>query len=304
VFVAFVTFLKFFFVNALSVAEGFGVALLLREHYWTLFRGLQRKEHLSESIERPVPEPPAVTESEESSIPSISAMESPEPALEPEIPVDSPPIDTNHHKVDEFDETLVPKGFKVETVLENMVTSGVSDPDPELVPDFSTTPQATDSFSVAADALEESDEDEFFSKALSFVSELQPTIDVVVEPSTEEGLNDLERIDGVSALAIEVLGKDFDFKSFSKTQWDDPEKSAAQQEFVEVIELGNDAYRTESTFLKDTGPIRESTSDQTINFLFPGEMIATAFLEQDRSTNLVFTTDSPSMLPGKKGVRR
>ena len=307
----FFTFFQFCLINAIAVAAGFAIALLLRDNYLAAHRRQEPEEPVLPLMGQAEPEPSAAAESEEP------------PLEEPELTIPNEPSSAAanlHGKVDEFDESQIPKRFKVETILENMKTSGVSDPNPEETPDFSSTPQAAESFSAAPDAFEMSDEDEIPSRALSSSSEPLLNIDVVEQA---EDTNDPGRVDGVSSLARKVLGEDYDFGSFAEKPQTVTEESAEQQEFSEAAETGEDAelrkngerseaaeqdeyaHQRETTLPQDTIPERQSANERIVAPLFHEEMIDTSLIEQDYSPNLVFTEDSPPMLPKRKAsVRR
>ena len=143
-----------------------------------MVREQQREEFVPVAFEYEEPEP--VEESE-----GFEEPPPPEPVLESEIPIDSSSMNADR-KIDEIDETLLPAGFKVESILENMSTSGVSEPNPEQVPDFSTTPQAADSLSASPDAFDESGDEEDFTQTPAFESESLPTIDIAQETTIGE----------------------------------------------------------------------------------------------------------------------
>jgi hypothetical protein len=236
---------------------------------------------LNEEPEEPLVSPPEPIQ--EFVPPPVS-----EPIPEPSVVF--PPPDTGPRKIDELDESLLPKGFKAETALDNMRTAGSSETDPNAVPDFSQTPQATTSSSAVPEAFEESNGAETPVQT----SEPLPAIDI--DGLLAEISSNSERIDGISPTAADVLGPDFDFDSLLNP----PSFEPAEQELVKITDLNDDAYRIESGFLQDATPIRESTTDELIETRFPEEMFVATPIKPEYSADQVFPMDSAPMLPLKK----
>ena len=272
----FLALVKYFLINASLVAEGFGLALLLREQY--RLREQERQEAPEEESDLPEPEPPFSEPSDtESETPLDPSSVDPVTVLEEALLPHSP------SKVDEIDDTLLPKEFKAESILKGMrdPASPLAPPDVTNGEDFAVMPH--ESRSAADRAFDDDDEEDAFPPSPSEPGPLE------FEP-TDEAASD----GGISPLAAELLGKDFDFRSMvnPSAEPDESDEPVA----AEITELGDDAYRTESGFLTDGETVRESMSWQLIESTFDREMVEALFIEPDRSTDQVFTMDSPPML--------
>ena len=272
---------KYFLINTIAVAEGFCLALLLREQY-----RLRTQAVPEEFVPLPLEPllPPPIAESEEPSV--LSSME--QPPTQPEEPSVSESLSgSQYRRIDDLDDSLLPKGFKVESVLENLQVS--PNPTTENAPDFSVVVHQPDPYSVADTAFEDDDD----AVPPPTTSGPRPPLDIDAEP-TGTATRDSE---GISSLAVELLGKDFDFRSLVKQQ-----SEADVPSVVEITDLDNDTYRTESGFLTDAAAVRESLSEQWVGSTFLHTMVDSLFVEPDRSQ--VFTEDSPPMLDRRRKSKR
>ena len=292
-----ILFFKLLLFNTISVAEGFCITLLFRELYWKSLEERRQEEFVPttfESVESLLPTADEFTE------PSVSLAES---VLEQVSPSSTSPSteENGHRKVDELDVSLLPKGFKVEEIIDQMQTIGTSESPLEQVAEFSVVPI----LSANPESFDEPLDEEMSAPIPPIDSKRLPDIDVA------------EKAGSVSSLAIELLGEGFDFQSMLKTPSDAVEEwekiqerkleesdGRQEQEFGHVVELGNDVFQIESGFLKDVAAIRESATDRQVESHFPREMVETMFIEQNPPANLVETVLSSPMLPRRRGKRR
>ena len=278
-FVVFFSLFKYFLFNVLTVAQGFGLALLLREQY------LHRREFLEEEF---VPSPSEPLLSEEP--PPAVEEPSTEPVAAPEIPKPLP--DSSHHKVDELDESLIPKGFKVDVTLENMRGTDVSNASDSS--DFSVVVHEHDPYSAAA-AFEDDDEDTFAPVPSSETSPLPP----IDYDQADESSDDSAENRGVSPLAVQLLGEDYDFQSLVETSAKNDEEPGANLD-TGIPTPTDDGNRTESSSPSGSPTAQESAPHQWIEPAFSREMVEVLLVEPDRPTGLIFTVDTSPMLAKRR----
>ena len=265
----FLSLFKYFLFNTLTITEGFGFALLLREQYRLRMREFPGEEFVSTPSEPVFPE----------TSPLVAEEPVPEPVVASEIP--APMSDTPHHKVDEVDESLLPKGFKVDAILENMRdTQGGHEADS---PDFSVVVHESDPYSAAA-AFEDDDEYE------GTFSPVPPSEPSSLPPIDYDAADDLAGNHGVSSLAVELLGEDFDFQSLAKPL-SEIDEVADENRVTEVMEPGPSSGAV---------PAQELPVAEWIEPAFSREMVDVLLVEPDRPAVMVFTVDSPPMLAKRR----
>ncbi len=316
--------LKLLLFCVITIAEGFLLALLLQELYQS-----RSIEPLREEF-RPAPDEtfyPTETSSVENFQEPVSLPnpQKPEELEEPIIPTVAEPFpkspsESRHYNSDDFDESLLPKGFKVDSVFENMLDAGASTDAFEEIPEMIPTDSNVDSFS-GPNVFEEEENADFGEESFSFESGPLSPIEMDESEKVGETTSDSDQTADVLALAFELSGKDFDFESLLKKAPSDTETvesllkmsvigdetfetSTEQPETAEITELEGGSYRTECAFLADSAAVRESATDQRIEATFSQEMVDEQVLEQDRSTDFVFTEDTPPMLPKRQRTKK
>ncbi len=341
-----VVLFKIILLNVIPLAEGFLLAVLLREQYRNrmtvaavsingdatkeMIETLGGVEHFEpmnpptvesklippektenkeESVQsEPTAQPDTETTTEDDQVAPPSDQELPQPSME-----ETEPFPENHPADSEM-------GGLINDILDDQVFEAELD-------DVGFPMHENESYSEEPDDSSMFDDD-ILARAMGNEPFRSESIDVTDFSADDSPGN----VGGISSLAVELLGEDFDFEA-ALNKFDEimnsrtipPDVPPVSEENIvsetvespvepvqpepepeppaaRLVNLGNDIYRAESDFFADAVELHATTTFSFIRATFPDGAVETSFACPDPSQfspGRIFVSDSPPMLPKK-----
>lgn len=302
VFVVIITLLRILIFSFVSIGMGFLAALALRERYYQLYpeeateEADASEEIVSEAAPEAAPEPGTVPEGTktEEPIPETSAGD------EAESEKDVSPALAEQH-TDNFDDLgLLPKSFKVDSILDDMLGENVSETPEDL---SARLDQEETAFQADySDAFQDTDED-MLARALENAASTNGAIDFNDENFLDRVAEETHTHREIAPMAVELLGEDFNFDALLTGEPPEP---------PEIVEASAPAFRewedgtfqTESECYTDAPALLDLLpGEQDIVSFFPDEWVRNEVIEPDRSEEAEkwsFVEESRPMFVRKK----